>query len=130
MKYLKHITLILIVSIAMSQHGYTQSIDSLNVKQAGYLKQLLSLSDNQYTSVKNSCYTMLSDMNSLNKQDLSAENRSARLQQLVSTYRNALKNLFTTDQWNNYQAACSAIRQTFEQHIQNQNTKYNFLNNQ
>lgn len=126
MKYIQYITITLLLSIGIAQISKAQSIDSIANQKVGYLKKILFLSDNQYTTVKDAYATMLTDMNNV---DIS-EGRTIRLVQINKTYHTALKNILTKEQWMLYETKRQTTQQAFDQYIQNKKIKYTLLNNQ
>lgn len=130
MKYIKIILLSFIVVATMYNETKAQSNDSLAIQQANGLKQLLTLPDNQSATIQSIYLNMLNAISNVNALDLAPENRGTHLAQIYTDYRTSLKNILTNNQWNTYQAACTTTQQVFKKHMQQQNIKYSFLNNQ
>lgn len=130
MKYLIQAITILLLCLCIYQNSYAQSKDSIAIQDIGYLKQQLSLTDNQYTSVKDIYVTLLNVID--NKQALTVhpEQRSIHLTQTNTNYRTALQHILTTAQWNTYETACAKTQQMVEQHLQEQKIKYTLLKTQ
>jgi len=130
MKYLKVSLLLLIIHVSIINNSNAQSIDSITTQRTTDMKKILSLSDEQYSSVKNIYTTLLSSSNDLKTSDPNIEERNSRLKNIHEEYRTALKTILTITQWNTYEQECIIAQQKVEQYLQQQKIKYTLLNNQ